>query len=158
MPNQTDRPGGLLAKRITERLEQLGMSRRELSRRAHLSRQTIHNIEHEGNTNLKPTTFIALDDALKWQPGTALGLALGQGQDPKAVEERLNDYLVRIALHLSHMTTEQLELTLIMMEENELGTANHTTEEFTRKVGQLVQQWMKELAHLKEVHNHRHAS
>jgi len=157
MPEQTDRPGGQLANGVALRLEQLGMSRRELARRAHLSRQTIHNIEHEGTTNLKPSTFIALDNALKWQPGTALGLALGTGQ-PGTTEERLMDYLTRIALHLSHMTTEQLELTLIMMEEHELGYANHPTDDFTRKVGELVQRWFRELENLREPQNHQHAS
>jgi DNA-binding XRE family transcriptional regulator len=156
MPNKTDRQASSLAAGITERLDDLGMSRRELSRRAGLSRQTIHNIEKEGNTNLKPSTFQALDAALRWQPGTSLSLALGQG-GPSRVEERVNEYLCRIALHLSHMTTAQLELTLIMLEENELGKANHTTEQFTQAVGELVRGLLEQITALREA-NHKHAS
>ena len=156
MPNQTERQALTLAGQLAGRLEQLGMSRRELSRRANLSRQTIHNIEHEGNTNLKPSTLNALDAALKWEPGTALALALGQG-DPGAIEARVNDYLCRIALHLSHMTSAQLELTLIMMEENELGKANHTTEQFAAAVGELVKNCLDQITALREA-NQKHAS
>lgn len=158
MSNQTDRQARTLAAGITERLEQLGMSRRELARRAKLSRQTIHNIEKLGSTNLKPSTFTALDSALKWEPGTSLSLALGVGTDPTAIEGKLKDYLCRIAIHLSHMSTAELELTLIMMEENELGHGNHTTEEFSLKVGELVDNCLKEISHLRETDSHKHAS
>jgi len=136
-----------LAEGLVNRLNQLGMSRRELARRTGLSRQTIHNIEHEGMTNLKPSTFQALDQALKWASGTALALGLGKGT-PETIEERLTHYLARIAVHLSHMDTEQLELTLIMMEEHELGKSVQTTDEFTRKVGKLVQKLLTDVAHL----------
>ena len=138
MANQTDRLGGHLAKGVSERLEQLGMSRRELSRRTGLSRQTIHNIEHEGSINLRPSTFKALDEALKWKEGTALALALGVGDPASAIEARVHEYLSRIAIHLAHMSSEQLELTLIMMEENELGAATQSTEAFVNEVGELV--------------------
>lgn len=157
MAKQTDRPGGLLGKRVQERLHQLGMSRRELARRANLSRQTIHNIEHEGATNLKPSTLKALDKALKWEDGTALALALGTG-DPGKVHERLNEYLCRIAIHLAHMDAEQLELTLIMLEENELGKPGHSTEDFILKVGTMVDDCLKKVAALQEVTDHQHAS
>lgn len=156
MPNKTDRQASSLAAGITERLDDLGMSRRELSRRAGLSRQTIHNIEKEGNTNLKPSTFQALDAALRWQPGTSLSLALGQA-GPSKVEERVNEYLCRIALHLSHMSTAQLELTLIMLEENQLGKANQTTEQFTQAVGELVRGLLDQITALREA-NHQNAS
>lgn len=145
MSNRTDRQASLLAAGITERLEQLGMSRRELSRRANLSRQTIHNIEKEGATNLKPSTLEALDVALRWESGTALALALGQG-NRKQVQERITEYLARIAFHLSQMDTDQLELTLIMLEEHELGSRAETTAEFTRTVGRLVENTLREVA------------
>lgn len=156
MPNKTERQASSLAAGITERLDDLGMSRRELSRRAGLSRQTIHNIEKEGNTNLKPSTFQALDEALRWQPGTAMALALGRG-DAVDIEARLMDYVCRIAVHLSHMSTAQLELTLIMMEENQLGTSRESTPEFSRKVGELVKDCLDRIAALRET-NHKHAS
>ena len=157
MANRTGSAGISLAGGITKRLEQLGMSRRELARRANLSRQTIHNIEKEGNTNLKPSTFRALDEALKWDAGTALALALGKGLDKETTEERVLEYVSRIALRLTHMTTEELELCLIMMEENELGQANHSSDEFTNRMKQLVASWGKQLDQLRE-QNHKHAS
>ncbi len=156
MPNRTDRQNLTLAGQLAGRLEQLGMSRRELSRRTGLSRQTIHNIEHEGNTNLKPSTFSALDTALKWEAGTALALAMGQS-GTRDIETRLMEYVTRIAVHLSHMSTAELELTLVMMEENQLGTTNHTTEEFSKAVGLAVKACLDEITALREA-NHKHAS
>lgn len=133
-----------LAAGLAQRLDQLGMSRRELARRTGLSRQTIHNIEHEGAINLKPSTLDALDDALRWTPGTALALTLGRNKTEQ-IERLLMQYLANIAIHLSSMTTEELELTLVMMEENQLGSRIEHTEEFTSKVGKLVQRLLKEV-------------
>ena len=155
MPNTQTGQASLLAGGLKERLEQLGMSRRELARRTGLSRQTIHNIEHEGATNLKPSTFIALDGALKWEPGTALSLALGKG-NARTIEEKLMEYLGRIAIHLSHMSSEELELTAIMLEEHQLGTANHSTAEFSRKVGKLIENCLKQVTELNKA-THKHA-
>jgi len=138
----------LLGQKVQFRLEQLGMSRRELSRRTGLSRQTIHNIEHEGSTHLKPSTFNALDAALKWKPGTALAFAMGEGTAQDIGTRLIKEYVCQIALHLAQMTTEELELTLIMMEENQLGTHGHSTEEFTRKVADLVSKWLEEIAQI----------
>lgn len=138
MANQDEITGGHLAIGVSERLEQLGMSRRELARRTGLSRQTIHNVLNEGSTNLKPTTFKALDTGLKWDEGTALAKALGTGS-PKQVQGRVTQYLARIAVHLSQMSTEELELTLIMLEENQLGNAHLPIAEFTDRVGLLVE-------------------
>lgn len=59
------------------RMEQLGISKRELSTRTGLSRQTINNIEH--GKVLMGKTIAALDNGLYWKPGTAL--ALSQGDD-----------------------------------------------------------------------------
>jgi len=157
MTKQTERRPQTLAQSITERLNQLGMSRRELSRRTQLSRQTIHNIEREGNTNLKPSTFSALDAALHWAPGTALSYALGKGTDKANTEERVLEYVGRIALRMSHMTTEELELCLIMMEENELGQRNNSSDEFKSRMKGLVAAWQKQLDQLRE-QNHKHAS
>ena len=156
MGNQTDRQPQTLAASITERLTQLGMSRRELSRRTKLSRQTIHNIEREGNTNLKPSTLKALDEALHWEPGTALALALGKG-DGRPTEAKVLEYVSRIAIRMSHMTTQELELCLIMMEENELGKTNHSSEEFRQAVQGLVDSWSQQLNQLREA-THKHAS
>lgn len=147
MSNDTEILGGKLAIKVNERLDNLGMSKRELSRRTGLSRQTIHNIVNEGSTNLKPSTFDAIDTALKWDPGTSLAFALG-ADTPKDSEEKFRQYLSRIAVHLSHMSTQQLELTLIMLEENELGASNLPTTEFTRRIGILVESCMKQITQL----------
>lgn len=157
MGNQAETHSSQLAERITERLDQLGMSRRELSRRTGLSRQTIHNIEKEGSTNLKPATFRALDAALHWDSGTALAFALGKKGDPGATKERVLHYLSQIAVHTSRMDVTQLELCLIMMEENQLGVGNNTTEEFMRTIEEWVAGWQKQIDLLKKA-DHKHAS
>jgi len=132
----TERPQAL-AVELAERLEQLGMSKRELSRRTGLSRMTIHNIINEGATNLKPTTFDAIDDTLRWGKGRAFALALGKGT-PRELEDRVREYLARIAFHLSTMSSEDLELTLIMMQEHQLGADVITTDDFINRVGGLI--------------------
>lgn len=147
---KTDRKQQGLGVSLADRLDQLGMSRRELSRRANLSRQTIHNIEHEGATNLKPNTFKALDAALKWPPGTALSLSLGVG-DPRPTEERVNEYVARITVHLSQMSTEELELTLVMLEEHDLGcSGKFSGEQYYERIVALVKGWRKEISRLRE--------
>ena len=104
---------------LAERLEQLGMSRRELARRTGLSRQTIHNIER-GISSPKPETLAALDTALKWAKGTAEALATGQ---PIPIgRSKTDEQLARIKFRLAHMTPDELELTLIMLEEHQLGS------------------------------------
>jgi transcriptional regulator with XRE-family HTH domain len=150
MQKQTDKAVKTLAASITERLNQLGMSRRELSRRTGLSRQTIHNIEKEGNTNIRPSTLKAIDEALHWEAGTALSYALGKGADMGVTHERVLAYVSQIALRLTHMSTEQLELCLIMMEENELGQANHSTEEFKAAMERMVEGWSTQLEQLRK--------
>lgn len=130
-------PPSVLAENLAFRLEQLGMSRRELGRRTGLSRQTIHHIEHEGGTNLKPSTFRALDESLRWNPGTAMALAMGQ-LPPQHAGDAVQEYMGRIAMALSSMTDEELHLTLVMMEENHLGQPTTSTTDFLTQVGKVV--------------------
>lgn len=66
-----------LAQALTARLEQLGISRRELATRTGLGRSTIHNIEGGGRTALRPDTLAKLDEALYWKRGTAVALSNG---------------------------------------------------------------------------------
>ena len=146
-----------LSAALLKRLDQLGMSRRELARRAGLSRQTIHNIEHEGATSFRASTLDALDEALKWAPGTALALSLGKGK-ASVIENRVEQYLCKIAVHLSRMSSEELELTLIMMEEHELGHSNLPTEQFTRKVGKLVAKCLTDVSIVLGERTQKHAS
>lgn len=103
---------------LTERLEQLGMSRRELARRTGLSRQTIHNIER-GISVPKPETMAALDRALKWTRGTAEALVAGK-PIPRG-RAKTDEQLARIRFRLAHMSPAEIELTLIMLEEHHLG-------------------------------------
>jgi DNA-binding XRE family transcriptional regulator len=144
MTDRTKDQTRTLASELAKRLAMLGMSRRELARRTGLSRQTIHNIEHEGSSNLKQTTYKALDLALKWEPGTALALSLGQ-EGISGIEDRIGSYLARIGFHLSQMSMDQLELTLYMMEEYELGGKTESTQEFLDKVGALVEDLLKQI-------------
>lgn len=74
----------LLGRSITERLKQLRISRREFVKRTGLSRQTLHNVEREGYTDLWASTFRALDSGLGWPPGTAEKLSKG---DESALDE-----------------------------------------------------------------------
>lgn len=87
MAPTTQKPPSLLASEITKRLAGLRISRREFVRRTGLSRQTLHNVEREGLTDLWPTTFKALDRGLEWPEGTAKQLAAG---DVTVIDEVLS--------------------------------------------------------------------
>lgn len=104
----------LLASAFTERIRQIGLSRRELTKRTGLSRQTLHNIEHEGNTHLKPATLEALDKALHWSPGTAYALANGdasvlEARNGMTAEDMEAVYRWRIVARIQRMPMAELE-------------------------------------------------
>lgn len=112
---------------FANRLRQLGISRRELMRRSGLSRQTLHNIEHEDRTTLKPHTMTALDKALHWHPGTMAALCQGDftvvaTADEWVAEEREGAYRWRVVQRVSRMTLEDLERLISMMDGAELGS------------------------------------
>jgi len=116
----------MLGKAFTERLYQLGISRREFVRRSDISRQTLHHIEHDGRTALAPTTYAALDEHLKWTPGTAYALANGDDsvlKDRPLVDgnERLQALRWRAVEHLQTLTVEDLERLLYEWERGEAG-------------------------------------
>lgn len=122
----------LLAREFGKRLEQLGLSKREFCRRTGLSRQTLHNIEIEGRTDLLPATFNALDTGLRWNPGTALALSLGDDsvlQQPNAeTRERLEGaYRWQVVERIQRMSLADLEKLVTMMEGNALGDAEPLT-------------------------------
>lgn len=132
MANMADTPPSLLAGEITKRLVQLKISRREFVRRTGLSRQTLHNVEREGVTDLWPTTFHALDLGLEWPTGTAQELAKGNASAISSVltiDERLaylrNDVMQRIA----DMDLEKLEALVGLMEGQVFGKVAKTTAE-----------------------------
>lgn len=101
-----------LSEAMAERMANLGISRRELSLRTGLSRQTINNIEN-GKMAIG-RTLAALDQGLYWRAGTAL--ALSQGNDAMLKEA---DLLIReddgsvtrwtIVLRVSKMSIKELE-------------------------------------------------
>lgn len=59
-----------LAKVVSERREELGLSKSELCKRAQITRSTLHEIENGTRRSLMPATYEALDGALGWLPGT----------------------------------------------------------------------------------------
>jgi transcriptional regulator with XRE-family HTH domain len=113
-----------LGEQIAKRLAQLGMSRRELSRRIPISRQTLHLLEHEPERNFAPSTFAHLDQGLKWAPGTAKGFHEGTNADPhsdESLQQRIQRYLNEILSHLENMDIDQLEREVLMLEEDAYG-------------------------------------
>lgn len=116
----------VLAREFTKRITQLGMSRRELVKRSGLSRQTLHNVEREGRTELKPATLRALDQALYWAPGTALALSKGDASvlvdaDAMGHAEREAAFRWRIVEKVQRMTLEDLERMVSLMDGESLG-------------------------------------
>lgn len=103
----------MLSQAFTKRLSQLGISRREFVRRSGLSRQTLHNIEVEGRTDLAAATMAKLDEHLQWKVGTTHALANGDAgwltEDAHAQEERAMKLRWQIVQHLSVLSLEDLE-------------------------------------------------
>lgn len=142
----TDTPTGtgeslsLLASEFTNRINQLGMSRRQLTLRTGLSRQTLHNIEHGARTDLKPSTLKALDDGLFWRAGTALALSHGdasvlEDSDALTLVEKESAYRWRVVERIQRMSLEDLERLVSMMESEALGEDSPmTTDEVISKV------------------------
>ena len=116
----------LLAREFVKRITQLGMSRRQLTQRTGLSRQTLHNIEHEGRTDLKPATLQALDQGLYWRPGTCLALSQGDASvlddaDSIGQADKESAYRWRIVERIQRMSLGELERMVSMMEGEALG-------------------------------------
>ena len=126
MDNHTDSGGSVLADAFSRRLTQLGLSRRELVKRTGLSRQTLHNIEHGGKTDLRPATWQALDSGLYWRPGTAMALAHGDASvldqpDLMMHQDKESAYRWRIVEKIQRMSLTELERMVSMMEGEALG-------------------------------------
>lgn len=97
------------------------MSRRELTKRTGLSRQTLHNIEHEGRTDLKPGTLKALDHGLYWRAGTSLALSQGDAgatddADVITHADKENAFRWRIVERIQRMRLNDLERMVAIME------------------------------------------
>jgi hypothetical protein len=132
MATNYGRPRSILGIEIQKRLGQLGISRRELSRRIPVSRQTLQELIHNPDKGFADSTFEALDIGLKWEAGTARAFHRGiinarQKVGAMSVEERINEYLLQILERLSQMDIEQLEREVILLEE-ESGVSDQDTE------------------------------
>lgn len=110
MSNHNGHPNTALSEAFTRRLAQLGLSRREFSRRSGLSRQTVFHIEIENRTDLAPATFAALDDALRWPTGQAYALAKNEPlQHVESEDDRANALRWAIVQRLTTLSLEDLE-------------------------------------------------
>lgn len=115
-------PTTVLGEALRKRLDQLGMSRRELARRSGISKQTIHDIEHS-DRGFHPSTLTAIDQALRWEPGTAFALSCGETErdSGEAIEAKVTRYFADIIKHLATMNADELERELLMLEEESFG-------------------------------------
>lgn len=144
----TPDPGGrrtLLGEMIANRLSQLGMSRREFSRRFNISRPTVHDLEFNGTKTFTPQTFEAIDQGMKWKPGTALAFHQGKEDgisDGISTEERIEGYLEAILQHLLTMNANELEREVLMLEEELYGRSLATDEASLRTVRETVSRLM----------------
>lgn len=91
----TDDP---VAVAIEGRRVQLGMSKAELSRRAHLAESTVHKAI-SGHLQLGSDSLRKLDVALGWPTGTLSGVLAGGDPPPDAVSAP--DRLARLEKHLA---------------------------------------------------------
>lgn len=142
--DETQESSSLLATAFTKRITELSLSRREVVRRTGLSRQTLHNIEHESRVDLKPATLRALDEGLYWKPGTALALSQGdasvlQEADNLAIADKESAFRWRIVERIQQMSMTELERLVSMMEGAAFGeTRTLTTDEVIARVEQSV--------------------
>lgn len=119
----------LLGREITKRLTQLRISRREFVRRTGLSRQTLHNVEREGITDLWATTFRALDRGLGWPSGTAEALAKNDESVLDALSsDESNAMVLRESLlaRVADMTPQELDVLTKVLETGLFGRAAST--------------------------------
>jgi len=126
----------LLAKAFKERIAALGLSRRDVSIRSGLSRQTLHNIEHEGQTKFIPQTLRALEAALMWEPGTCAQLLKGIDVASNTTNSAEYEKGVRMAKEtilrwgiverVSHLSLEELERFASALELEVLGINEET--------------------------------
>lgn len=124
-------PTTVLGEAIRKRIQQLGLSRRELAKRSGISKQTIHELEHS-DKGFSGQTLELLDAALKWEPGTSLEFWMGNPNardGGEAIETRVTEYLTKIIRHLATMGVDELEREVIMLEEETFGRSFPNIEE-----------------------------
>jgi transcriptional regulator with XRE-family HTH domain len=112
----------LLGEMIANRLNQLGMSRREFCRRFNVSRPTLRDLEYNSEKRFAAATFEAIDQGMKWQAGTAYAFHIGQEpENGIPLHERIETYLEEILQRLLTMTPSELEREVLMLEEELYG-------------------------------------
>lgn len=115
--------GTLLGRKVLERLNQLGVSRRAFCIANNISRQTLYEIEHQGKVNLMPSSLVAIDTGCHWEPGTAARYASGDASvnDDRDKRELAERYIRTIISKLTVMTIDELERESIWLEEELFG-------------------------------------
>ena len=133
-----------LGREIRNRLAQLAMSQRELARRINISRQTVQNVLHGTYDQFTEQTFAALDEGLRWTPGTARafheGTELPKGEH-LTIEQQINAYLVSILERLGEMDLDQLEREVLILEDESRGIEppdSHATRLIRKQIAHLV--------------------
>ena len=140
---ETNKPPSLLAAEITKRLISLGISRREFVKRTNLSRQTLHNIERLGLTDLWPSTFRALDSGLGWPEGTAQELSKGNtslATELLDMDNRLTYVRNQMLGRIASMKLEELEALAELWEGYVLGKPAKDVNEHIAMVEKRVQE------------------
>lgn len=143
-----------LGKEIAKRLQQLGLSRRELSKRVRISRQTLHLLEHEPGRNFANTTFEQLDIGLRWEPGTAAAFHKGnihaRVKGGKSMDAQVNAYLNAILERLAEMDIDALEREVLMLEEEALGDSAIRDAKSSRVIASKIACLQKALADVRD--------
>lgn len=136
MAPTTQTTQSLLGKMVTERLRQLGISRRAFCIQNNVSRQTLYEIEYKGKVNLLTSTLVAIDNGCRWEPGTALKYAMGDAdaRSNSTVEERVDNYIGRILNHISLLTVDELEREAIWLEEELFGRQSSSHDESVKLI------------------------
>lgn len=134
-PKTNTTSGTLLGRMVTERLRQLGESRRQFCLANGISRQTLYEIEHLGKVNLMTSTLVAIDKGCHWEPGTALKYATGDEHARDLNEsERVDDYVSRILTMLSRLTIDELEREAIWLEQELFGRRTESAADSIRLI------------------------
>lgn len=157
----TEKTRSLLGQMIANRLDQLGMSRREFSRRYGISRPTLHDLEFNWDKDFAPSTFEAIDRGLKWQAGTAYAFHTGK-EDARerhgmTTEQRIEAYLQSIVQRLITMDIDELEREVLMLEEELYGRALRNDEASNQVVRETVDQLLRAMLQPKEANHNSNA-
>jgi transcriptional regulator with XRE-family HTH domain len=157
----TTKKRSLLGQMIANRLEQLGMSRREFCRRFNISRPTMHDLEYNWDKDFAASTYEAIDKGMKWQAGTAYAFHTGKEDAREQLgirtEEMIESYLEQIVQRLIIMDVNELEREVLMLEEELYGRPLNTDEASIDIVKATVGNLLRALNRPKEATNNHDA-